>query len=56
MLVAEVGDHLSSGLEGLLGSVVRPCFGGNEREWGGDSERRKEKEKNSMDVLQRYVN
>lgn len=29
---------LSSGLEGLLGSVVRPCVGGNEREWGGETQ------------------
>lgn len=54
--MTEAGDHLSLRLEGLVGSVVRPCVGGNEREWGRESERRKEKEKNSMDVLQRYVN
>jgi hypothetical protein len=45
LLVAEVGDHLSSGLEGLLDSVVRPCFGGNEREWGGTVRGEKKRKK-----------
>jgi len=43
--VAEVGNDLSSEIEGLLGSAVRPRLLRNEREWGGESERRKEKEK-----------